>query len=117
MCDSRIGRARGAASAGDIYRFEGRASRALGQAGLVHDLADVLRQFGANIETAETSVEPAPVTGAPVFAMTIVLAVPDEIALPELEAELEGVCDELGVTWTLTDTAAAAASHGSDADV
>ena len=76
--------------------------RALDQPGLVYQVADVLRRFDVNIEALETTLEPAPVTGAPVFAMDLVVSVPTGIALDELTAELGRVCEALNIDWTLT---------------
>jgi glycine cleavage system transcriptional repressor len=76
-------------------------AQALDQPGLVHRVADVLRRFDVNIETLETTLESAPITGTPVFAMSIVLAVPDEVGIAEVEQELERVCEPLNITWEL----------------
>jgi glycine cleavage system transcriptional repressor len=82
------------------YRLTG---RALDQPGLVHQLANLLRSFGVNIESLETTLEAAPVTGAPVFAMEIVVvAVPHDASLAKLRDELARVCDALNVDWTLS---------------
>jgi glycine cleavage system transcriptional repressor len=76
--------------------------RALDQPGLVHQIADVLRRFEVNIEALETTLEPAPVTGAPIFAMDLVVTVPVDASLPQLIDELGGVCEALNIDWTLT---------------
>ena len=76
--------------------------RALDQPGLVHQIADVLRRFEVNIEALETTLEPAPVTGAPIFAMDLVVTVPVEASLPHLIGELGEVCEALNIDWTLT---------------
>ena len=81
---------------------------ALDQPGLVHEVADVLRRFDVNIETLETALESAPITGTPVFAMTIVVAVPSGVSIAEVEQELARVCDPLNITWELAPLAAAA---------
>ena len=80
------------------YRLTG---SALDQAGLVHEVAGVLRRFGVNIESMETELEAAPETGAPIFAMAIVLSVPPAVALEQLRSELTRVCDALNVDWQL----------------
>jgi len=89
------------------HRFE---ARALDQPGLVHEVADVFRRLGVNIETLETRLESAPVTGSPVFAMTVVVAVPEPVAVDDLERELGTACDRLNITWTLAPEGAAAAT-------
>jgi glycine cleavage system regulatory protein len=61
----------------------------------------VLRGLDVNIDSMETTLEPAPVTGAPVFAMDLVLAVPGDTPVQTLRAELAGVCDPLNIDWQL----------------
>ena len=80
------------------YRLTG---RALDQPGLVHQVANVLRSLDVNIESMETTLESAPVTGAPVFAMDLVLAVPHDTPMPKLRGELARVCDALNIDWHL----------------
>jgi glycine cleavage system transcriptional repressor len=80
------------------YRLTG---RALDQAGLVHQVANLLRSLDVNIESMETTLEAAPVTGAPVFAMALVIAVPDDTPIQKLRAELARVCDSLNIDWQL----------------
>ena len=76
--------------------------RALDQPGLVYQVADVLRRFDVNIEALETTLEPPPVTGAPVFAMDLVVSVPTGAPVDELRVELGVVCEGLNIDWTLT---------------
>ena len=80
------------------YRLSG---RALDQTGLVHHVAEVLRDLDVNIESMETTLEAAPVTGAPVFAMDLVLAVPGDTSIQKLRDELGRVCDSLNIDWHL----------------
>jgi glycine cleavage system transcriptional repressor len=76
-------------------------ARALDQMGLVHELADLLRGLDVNIESMETTLEAAPVTGAPIFSMSLVVGVPAATALPALRAELDRVCEPLNIDWAL----------------
>ncbi|MES1248776.1 MAG: ACT domain-containing protein [Actinomycetota bacterium] len=96
--DARIAPARGsAAPRGPALRFE---AKALDQPGLVHEIADVFREHGANVESFESTIEPAPVSGSPVFAMEVVVTFDgDEDAL---RADLERAGASLGIDWTLT---------------
>jgi glycine cleavage system transcriptional repressor len=80
------------------YRLTG---RALDQTGLVHQVANLLRGHDVNIESMETTLEAAPVTGAPVFAMDLVIAVPSDTPMPKLREELGRVCDALNIDWHL----------------
>jgi glycine cleavage system transcriptional repressor len=80
------------------YRLTG---RALDQPGLVHQVARALRGLEVNIESMETTLEAAPVTGAPVFAMDLVVAVPSDTPVQKLRDELARVCDALNIDWQL----------------
>jgi glycine cleavage system transcriptional repressor len=80
------------------YRLTG---QALDQPGLVHEVANALRGLNVNIETMDTTLEAAPVTGTPVFAMDLVLGVPDETPVDALRDELARVCDALNIDWRL----------------
>ncbi len=75
--------------------------RALDQAGLVHQVANVLRSLDVNIESLDTTLEAAPETGAPVFAMELTIAVPGETQVQTLRDELGRVCDSLNIDWSL----------------
>jgi glycine cleavage system transcriptional repressor len=77
------------------------AGRGLDQPGLVHRVAEVFRGFDANIETMETTLEAAPVTGAPLFEMSAVVAVPASASMDALREELGRVCDSINVDWEL----------------
>jgi glycine cleavage system transcriptional repressor len=81
------------------YRLSG---RALDQAGLVHQVANALRSLDVNIESMETTLEAAPETGAPVFAMELTIAVPDDAPAGVLEGELSRVCGLLDIDWQLS---------------
>jgi glycine cleavage system transcriptional repressor len=83
------------AASGPTYRFRG---QALDEPGLVHEVADVLRAHDANIESLSTSIEPAPVSGAPVFTIDAVVSTADVAAL---RTALEPVCARLDISWEL----------------
>jgi glycine cleavage system transcriptional repressor len=76
-------------------------AEALDQQGLVHRVADALRRLAVNIEAMETTLRAAPVTGSPIFAMSIVLSVPEDVAIEAVRRELGPVCDELNIDWKL----------------
>lgn len=69
--------------------------------GLVQSVAHVLREHSVNIESAETSLQSAPVTGAPLFSMEFVISVPAETSAVSLREALGAVCDELNIDWQL----------------
>lgn len=74
-------------------------ARALDQPGIVHQIADALRGCAANIESVETTLEPAPVSGTPIFAMEIVVAPGN--GLDEIKAALEAVCRRSDIDWNV----------------
>lgn len=86
------------APAGSRYRLT---AEALDQQGLVHRVADALRRLAVNIESMETTLRPAPITGSPIFAMTILLSVPEDVAIDAVRRELGPVCDEIDIDWKL----------------
>jgi glycine cleavage system transcriptional repressor len=75
---------------------------AMDHPGLVQSVAHALRELGVNIESAETTLKPAPMTGAPLFAMELVVSVPVTTKVSELRERLAEVCDELNIDWRLT---------------
>ena len=81
------------------YRLTG---RALDQPGVVHQVANALRGLNVNIESMETTLVAAPITGAPVFSMDLVVAAPVDTPVATLRDELARVCDPLNIDWLLT---------------
>jgi glycine cleavage system transcriptional repressor len=88
-----------AAVAAIPYRLN---TTAMDHPGLVQSVAHVLGQLGVNIESADTALKPAPMTGAPLFAMELVVSVPATTRVSELRERLAEVCDELNIDWQLT---------------
>ncbi len=60
--------------------------------GIVHDIAAGLSEQGISIESAETRIVAAPITGAPLFTMTALVLVPEAL----VEAEWLAALDEAG---------------------
>jgi glycine cleavage system transcriptional repressor len=65
--------------------------------GIVHTLTRQLAARGVNIETMETDMTKAPMSGTPLFMMKAVILVPPEIKFPELIQELKPIGDDLNV--------------------
>lgn len=65
--------------------------------GIVHSVARYLASEGVNIETMDTHVTQAPLTGTPLFSMQATVQAPPELTLPKLRQKLAEVGDELGV--------------------
>ena len=75
---------------------------AMDHPGLMQSVAHLLGELGVNIESAESSLRPAPYTSAPLFQMELVLAVPQSTHVAELREALGRLCDELNIDWHLT---------------
>jgi glycine cleavage system transcriptional repressor len=69
--------------------------------GIVHRFAHTLYQLGANIESLETQAVSAPVTGAPMFELTMRVAIPPQVSLSELGSKLQTAGDEVNVDVTV----------------
>jgi len=67
------------------------------QEGIVHQVARYLTQRGINIESMETSIIPAPMSGTPFFEMSAVVLVPPTLSHKDWHTELEEVADHLNV--------------------
>ena len=74
---------------------------AIDQPGLVQPLAHLLASLGVNIESMQTTLAEAPITGAPVFTMELVVAVPRATPTGEMRAVLGDLCDRLNLDWQL----------------
>ena len=74
---------------------------AMDQAGLVHRIAHLLRENRINIESMDTELTAAPITGAPTFEMKLVMSVPQSTAVARLREKLSKLCDELNIDWQL----------------
>jgi glycine cleavage system transcriptional repressor len=94
----------GAAAAGSKrseaipFRF---IATAVDRAGIVHRISHLLRELNVNIESLETRLTAAPYTGAPVFEMESVLAIPRATPLAQVRQRLGAMCDELNMDWEL----------------
>jgi len=78
----------------DPYRIE---VRGADHEGIVHEIAQGLTQSGVNIESMETSTVPAPVSGALLFTMRAVVAVPRTLDEAAWMGELEEACRQANV--------------------
>jgi glycine cleavage system transcriptional repressor len=75
---------------------------AMDQAGLVHHIAALLRKLSVNIESMNTVLSPAPITGAPMFEMELLMSVPKQTPIVKLREELGKLCDELNIDYQLS---------------
>ena len=74
---------------------------AVDRAGIVHRISHLLRELNVNIESLETRLTAAPYTGAPVFEMESVFAVPKSTQVKDLRQKLGALCDEMNMDWEL----------------
>ena len=65
--------------------------------GIVYQIAHSLSRRGISIEAMETSTQPAPISGSPLFMMTAVVVVPPNLASEDWETELEETGHHLNV--------------------
>lgn len=70
--------------------------------GVVHEITHHLAECGINIESLETSVVKAPMSGTPLFSISAIVLVPPKISLHELEEGLKRVGDELNMDSEVT---------------
>jgi glycine cleavage system transcriptional repressor len=70
--------------------------------GIVHEVARYLSQRGINIESMDTGVTQAPVSGSPLFTMTAVVVVPPALVSQDWQVALNDVADRLNVDITVT---------------
>lgn len=71
------------------------------QPGLVHRISHLLRSQNANIESLETRLVPAPITGAPMFELELVMSIPRSTPISQLREQLGRLCDDLNIDWHL----------------
>ena len=65
--------------------------------GIIHEVAHYLADQGINIESMDTDVVDAPLSGAPLFMMTALVFVPSDVTLGEIRDSIESIGAELGV--------------------
>ncbi len=70
--------------------------------GIVHEVARYLSERGINIESMETGVTPAPLSGTPLFTMTAMVAVPPTLVDQRWQSDLEGVGNQLNLEITVS---------------
>jgi glycine cleavage system transcriptional repressor len=70
--------------------------------GILHEVADFLAGEGINIDSLDTEVTNAPITGVALFSMRAELQAPPTTSFGELRRKLEEIADELGVDIEVT---------------
>ncbi|HET7675142.1 MAG TPA: ACT domain-containing protein [Gammaproteobacteria bacterium] len=67
------------------------------RAGIVHHLADFFIEREIQISEMSTRAYPAPQTGAPLFAIQMVVAIPTDTAIAALREEFMDLCDRINL--------------------
>ena len=65
--------------------------------GIIHEIAEHLSGLGINIESVDTSVVPAPMSGTPLFTMDAIVVAPPDLPKHKWQDELEEAADRLNV--------------------
>jgi glycine cleavage system transcriptional repressor len=65
--------------------------------GIIHEIAEHLSGQGINIESIDTNVVPAPMSGAPLFTMEAIVVAPPDLPKHKWQDQLEEVADRLNV--------------------
>lgn len=65
--------------------------------GIVHKVSAHLASQGINVESMDTNVSPAPMSGSPLFHMRAVIKIPTGLTLDKLAKNLRQIGDDLGV--------------------
>ena len=65
--------------------------------GIIHEISEQLSELGINIESVDTNVVPAPMSGAPLFTMEAIVVVPPDLPKNKWQDELEEAADQLNV--------------------
>ncbi|MDE8601334.1 glycine cleavage system protein R [Marinomonas sp. RSW2] len=65
------------------------------RSGIVKEVSQVLHSLMVNVKELTTSCEPAPMSSDMLFKTEMVLSVPKNLPLPELEAALENISSDL----------------------
>lgn len=65
--------------------------------GIIHRISEHLSEQGIHIESVDTRVVPAPMSGAPLFTMESIVVVPPDLPKSKWQDSLEEVADRLNV--------------------
>jgi glycine cleavage system transcriptional repressor len=65
--------------------------------GIIHEVTRYLAEQGINVETMNTEVTAAPMSGTPLFSMSAVVRVPSKLSMDDLREALDFIGDELSI--------------------
>jgi glycine cleavage system transcriptional repressor len=69
--------------------------------GIVNRVTHFLAERGANVETLETEVRPAPFSGTPIFSMQVKVSASDKLPLDELRRVLDSIARDEDIHITI----------------
>ena len=69
--------------------------------GIIHQVTRYLAEQGINVETMNTEVVAAPMSGTPLFTMSAVVRVPPQLSVSDLREALDFIGEEVGVDTQL----------------
>ncbi len=70
---------------------------AMDNPGIVYKLADFLSSRNINIQSMQTDRYPAPHTGTPMFAIEMIITVPQSIIINELRDDFLDLCEDMNL--------------------
>jgi len=70
--------------------------------GIIHKVAHYLTEHDINIESMDTGVVPAPMSGTLFFSMSAVILAPPSLPYKEWQADLDDIADSLNVEIKVT---------------
>lgn len=65
--------------------------------GLIHNITSQLVKYNINVETMDTGLMDAPMSGTPLFTMSAIVLAPPDVTFRTLQADLESLGDKLNV--------------------
>ena len=77
--------------------------RAMDHPGIVQKIVHILRLHDVNIQSLDTHVSKAPLSGAPLFSLELDAEAPSEVSLERLKQELRGVAAQRNLDISFKD--------------
>lgn len=94
---------RRAAARSDCLGYELRVG-GVDQKGIVAAISQALASLEINVVSLESRIEPAAFSGTPMFALSADIQVPGRRVVASLRADLERICDERNLSYSLEPT-------------
>lgn len=71
--------------------------KAMDHPGIVQRIVHILRNHQVNIQSLNTQITQAPLSGAPLFSLGLEAAVPAETSIPKVKEALEALAEEINL--------------------